>query len=246
MNLENALKMLSPQSINLINNAKDTSPDKFTTADVIMALSLTSTRSRLGLNALLAKMQGNASDAERAINELMKFIRQYAPETVQKASGCHIDRCMAVLAEYAFYEYCRTPATRIICHDCSGKGMVNPPDTEQTEKPGAKSFPQLCQSCHGKGEIHARCRCGGRGEIQDRKKTRERGVIFYKKCERCAGKGYASLPSTVIYQAVLTILPDLNQRTWSRNWKPFYQSLITHCYIEEEKAKKIFHDVTSQ
>ena len=102
-----------------------------------------------------------------------------------------------------------------------------------------------CVACGGKGAINARCRCGGSGQVLDRKATKERGAPVYKTCERCSGNGFSTAPSTDAYKAILTLIPDLHARTWTRNWKPFCDALVDICWKEERHADKEFQQATS-
>ncbi|WP_348983674.1 antitermination protein [Proteus vulgaris] len=52
------------------------------------------------------------------------------------------------------------------------------------------------------------------------------------------------MPSSAAYQAISKLLPELNERTWRRNWKPFYEKLISKCFIEESLAEQSFGSVT--
>lgn len=71
-----------------------------------------------------------------------------------------------------------------------------------------------------------RCRGGGKGEVLYRIATKDQGAPVFKTCERCSGKGFASVPSTMVYKAILRGVPDLHVRTWTRNRKPFYEVLV--------------------
>ncbi|HFO2534973.1 TPA: antitermination protein, partial [Yersinia enterocolitica] len=51
-------------------------------------------------------------------------------------------------------------------------------------------------------------------------------------------------PSTTAYRAITALLPELNERTWRRNWKPFYESLVAKCDIEESYAEDEFQRIT--
>ncbi|MEI9748519.1 antitermination protein [Moellerella wisconsensis] len=64
-----------------------------------------------------------------------------------------------------------------------------------------------------------------------------------KLCSRCSGRGYKRMPSSVAYAAITKIVSELNDRTWRRNWKPFYDQLVAKCYIEESIAEQAFSRV---
>ncbi len=38
--------------------------------------------------------------------------------------------------------------------------------------------------------------------------------------------GFKRVPSSVAYNAIKHLVPELNERTWRRNWKPFYETLV--------------------
>jgi len=236
MQIENALKMLSPRGVNFLSSSSNTSLDKIKPGDVLLALSMASAKASLGINILLAKLVEGGRYQENAIVSLMQFIEQNVPDRIRKAGGASFMACNRLLAQFVLMDYCRSAASSCYCPQCMGKGRLSQPTDEGSRV-------TICPRCAGKGSITARCRCGGRGEIQDRKLSRERGVPIYKKCERCSGRGYALLPSTMVYGAIKEVLPDLHARSWSRNWKPFYEYTIAHCYKEEGVARRAFREV---
>ncbi|RRZ90273.1 antitermination protein [Erwinia sp. 198] len=67
-----------------------------------------------------------------------------------------------------------------------------------------------------------------------------------RECERCSGRGYKRMPASRAYRAVSLLLPNLHERTWNRNWKPFFEMLVTKCEIEESHADTQFRKVTKQ
>ncbi|WWI29739.1 hypothetical protein VRB72_06720 [Erwinia aphidicola] len=40
------------------------------------------------------------------------------------------------------------------------------------------------------------------------------------------------------------MLPELQERTWNNNWRPFFDRLVTKCEIEESHADAEFQKVT--
>ncbi|EKP2119610.1 hypothetical protein OFY73_005020, partial [Salmonella enterica] len=161
-------------------------------------------------------------------------------------------------------------ATSVTCHTCKGSGRitrtqttrkvsypwgkapywasksraVRPSDWEQWTEV-TEILPAVCDACEGKGIISARCRCGGKGEVLDRIATKERGAPVFKTCERCSGNGFSAVPSTAAYKVILKRVPDLHVRTWTRNWKPFLEVLVSICQQEEGKAANEFQRATS-
>ncbi|MCL2897923.1 antitermination protein [Brenneria tiliae] len=91
----------------------------------------------------------------------------------------------------------------------------------------------------------ARCRCRGRGKVTDQAASRAAGTTIEKVCPRCGGSGMKPVKSATAYKVIKALVPELTQRTWSRNWKAFYDSLITQCYQESMAAEKLFSLITS-
>ncbi|MBJ7222332.1 MULTISPECIES: antitermination protein [unclassified Brenneria] len=90
-----------------------------------------------------------------------------------------------------------------------------------------------------------RCRCKGRGKVTDLAASRAAGETIEKVCPRCGGSGMKPVKSVSVYKVIKTLVPDLTQRTWSRNWKVFYDSLIAQCYQESTAAERLFSLITS-
>ncbi|WP_432759344.1 phage holin [Escherichia coli] len=74
---------------------------------------------------------------------------------------------------------------------------------------------ELCQHCHGKGEVSTACRgCKGKGIVLDEKRTRFHGVPVYKICGRCNGNRFSRLPTTLARRHVQKLVPDLTDYQW--------------------------------
>ncbi len=270
MKLESALKHFSPQGMHISDDVKSTSPNRLNGTDIMTGIGVTSSRARFGLAAFFGKAGISKTDEQLAVQVLARYAMESAPRNVRKAAGSELGWCMQVLAQFAFAEYSRSAATSVTCHSCSGSGRTT--RTQTTRKvsyPWGKApywasrsravrpsdweswtevteiVPVVCDACDGKGTISARCRCGGKGEVLDRIVTKERGVPVFKTCERCSGNGFSAVPSTAAHKAILRRLPDLHVRTWTRNWKPFMDSLVDICHSEERKADSAFQDITS-
>ncbi|HBC5084020.1 antitermination protein [Citrobacter koseri] len=270
MKLEAALKHFSPQGMHISDSVKGTSPDRITGTDVMAAIGATSSRARFGLAAFFGKAGISKTDEQLAVQALARHAMETAPKNVRKGAGSEFGWCMQVLAQFAFAEYSRSAATSATCHCCNGSGRVTvtrtirkvsypwgkapywasksravrPSDWEQWNEV-TESVPAVCEVCEGKRTISARCRCGGKGEVLDRKATKEHGAPVFKTCERCGGNGFSSVPSTAAYKAILKRVPELHVRTWTRNWKPFLESLVDICSREERKADTAFQNATS-
>ncbi len=268
MKLEASLKHFSPQGMLISDSVKGTSPDRITGTDVMAAIGATSSRARFGLAAFFGKAGISKTDEQLAVQALAQFAIETAPKSVRKAAGEAFGRCMITLAQFAFAEYARSAATSCACATCNGTGRtvrtqstrkvsfpwgpapywanrsraVRPSDWEQWTEV-KEIVPAVCEACDGKGSISARCRCGGKGEVLDRIATKEQGTPVFKTCERCSGKGFASIKSANVHRAIQMNIPDLHQSSWSRNWKPFYEKLVDtlrqgerHAAVEFEKA----------
>jgi hypothetical protein len=258
MKLEASLKHFSPQGLAYTDSAKSTSPDRITGTDIMAALGSTASKAKFGLWVFLGKNGISSGDEQRAVQQLASIALEFAPKNVRKAAGGQLRQCMLMMARFAFTEYSRSAASTTDCKPCSGKGMIEAWE-DVTRYPGyvgadgeEKITPWIerqlvkkqCSHCEGKGVTSARCRCKGTGTVLDRKATSERGAPVFKECERCTGKGFAGMPSTNVYKAILSLIPDLHVRTWTRNWKPFYDELVKECYVAEGKAESEFMKAT--
>lgn len=259
MKLESALKHFSPQGMHISDSVKGTSPDRLTGTDVMAAIGTTSSRARFGLAAFFGKAGISKTDEQLAVQALARYAMESAPRNVRKAAGGEFGWCMLMLAQFAFAEYSRSAATSVMCHSCSGSGLISQyedvvkypglfnHDGDEIVTPDIKRelVARLCIACDGKGEIKARCRCGGKGEVLDRKATKDRGAPVFKTCDRCSGEGYSRVSSATVHRAILKRLPDLHQSSWSRNWKPFFEVLVGICHRGEKQAANQFEKATS-
>jgi hypothetical protein len=258
MKLESSLKHFSPQGMHISDSVKGTSSERLTGTDVMAAIGTISSRARFGLAAFFGKAGVSKTDQLLAVQALMRHAMDTAPKNVRKAAGGEYGWCMQVLAQFAYAEYSHSAATSVMCHSCSGTGFISrnedvikhpgiiDADGAELVSPKIKNelVKRVCSTCEGKKVILARCRCGGKGEVMDRKATKDRGAPVFKMCERCSGNGYSSVPSTAAYKAILKRVPDLHVRTWTRNWKPFYDSLVQECYWAESMAEIAFERAT--
>lgn len=101
------------------------------------------------------------------------------------------------------------------------------------------------QYCRTADDPLYRCRCGGRGKITDLMASKASGKTVEKMCPRCGGSGLKPPTSAAVYKVIKMLAPDLTQRTWSRNWKVFYDSLVAHCHQEADAAEQLFSVITS-
>ncbi|EKT55775.1 antitermination protein [Providencia sneebia] len=254
MKLENALKNFHPKSPTFGNVAGCTSPDRITGTDTMAAMGMTEAQAKFGMTAFLAKNDISEEDKFSTVEALTQYALKVAPKLVRKAAGKKLGYCLIVLAKMAFEDYARSAGSVFPCSACSGKGLIYK-RKDVIKHPGIRRLDgtviiepwtknekvgELCISCNGKGKIAHRCRCKGRGKVLDEAQTELQGAPVYKDCPRCAGKGFNRMPSSVAYNAIRHLVPDLNERTWRRNWKPFYEKLTSKCFIEESLAEEAF------
>ncbi|MEY0291033.1 antitermination protein [Providencia rettgeri] len=266
MKLENALKNFHPKSPTFGNVAGCTSPDRITGTDIMAAMGMTESQAKFGMTAFLAKNDISEEDKFSTVEALTQYALKVAPKLVRKAAGKKLGYCLIVLARMAFEDYARSAGSVCQCSACSGKGMIDkkvtttkystreaifpsfsksqPKRYTNTERDVVETERVICKSCNGKGQITHRCRCKGRGKVLDEEKTKLQGVPVFKDCPRCEGKGFNRVPSSVAFNAIKHLVPDLTQSSWSRNWKPFYEKLSRKCLIEESIAEQAFSKVT--
>ncbi|MEQ5206588.1 antitermination protein [Proteus sp. fly-1067] len=259
MKLESALKQFYPKSPTFSDSSCSTSPDRLKGMDSAGALGMTEHRAKFGMSAFFAKNDVSEEDKFSTVEQLTRYALKVTPKLVAKSAGNKLGYCLVILSKMAFEDYARSAGSVCECSACAGKGLIYSrkdvvkyqgkasidgtvviePWTEK-EKVG-----ELCKTCNGKGKLTYRCRCKGRGKVLDEKQTElQGGIPAFKNCPRCSGRGYKRMPSSVAYQAIRHIVPELTQPTWSRNWKPFYEKLISKCFSEESSADAIFNKVT--
>ncbi|MEQ5392719.1 antitermination protein [Proteus sp. fly-1013] len=259
MKLESALKQFYPKSPTFSDSSCSTSPDRLKGMDSAGALGMTEQRAKFGMSAFFAKNDVSEEDKFSTVEQLTQYALRVTPKLVAKSAGNKLGYCLVILAKMAFEDYARSAGSVCECSACAGKGLIYShkdvvkyqgktsidgtvviESWSEKEKVG-----ELCKTCNGKGKLTYRCRCKGRGKILDEEQTElQGGVPAFKDCPRCSGRGYKRMPSSVAYQAIRHIVPELTQPTWSRNWKPFYEKLISKCFSEESSADAIFNKVT--
>lgn len=257
MKLENALKNFHPKSPTFGNVAGCTSPDRITGSDINAAMGMTGSQAKFGMTAFLAKNDVSEEDKFSTVEALTQYALSVAPKLVRKAAGKKLGYCLIVLAKMAFEDYARSAGSVFSCSACNGKGLIYS-HKDVIKHPGItrldgtviiepwtknEEVGELCQECNGKGQLAHRCRCKGRGKVLDDIQTKLQGVPVFKDCPRCAGRGFNRVPSSVAYNAIKHLVPDLTQSSWSRNWKPFYEKLASKCFIEESAAELAFSRV---
>ncbi|WIV89953.1 antitermination protein [Proteus appendicitidis] len=255
MKLESALKQFYPKSPMITDTSNCTDPNRMKGMDTAGALGMTEHRAKFGMSAFFAKNDVSEEDKFSTLEHLTQYALKITPRLVAKSAGNKLGYCLVILAKMAFEDYARSAGSVCECQACKGKGIVyNCNDVikysgiinfngDVIVEPKVKNelVGELCQICNGKGTLTYRCRCKGRGKVLDEEQTElQGGIPAFKDCPRCSGRGYKRMPSSVAYQAISKLLPELNERTWRRNWKPFYESLVNKCFIEESRAEQIF------
>ncbi|MDB9568097.1 antitermination protein [Providencia rettgeri] len=257
MKLENSLKNFHPKSPTFGDVSGCTAPDRLTGTDIMAAMGMTESQAKFGMTAFLAKNDISEEDKFSTVEALTRYAKKITPKLVAKAAGKKLGYCLIILARMAFEDYARSAGSVFPCSACSGKGLIYK-RKDVVKHPGITKLDgtviiepwtkneevgELCQECHGKGQLAHRCRCKGRGKVLDEAQTELQGAPVYKDCPRCAGRGFNRVPSSVAYNAIKHLVPDLTQSSWSRNWKPFYEKLASKCFIEESAAEQAFSRV---
>ncbi|CNE50641.1 antitermination protein [Yersinia enterocolitica] len=252
MKLESAMKQFSAKSQMITDSPRATSSDSLKGPDLAAAMGMVEARASFGMAAYLGKVGISKEDRIRTVEQLTQFAMKNAPKHVGKASGRRMAQCMVILAKFAYEEYISSAAATSPCKHCKGKGLIysiqkvvkHPGCGETDAWVEEELVGELCNPCNGKGKISHRCRCNGTGKVRDLEKSKRLGAPVEKECERCSGIGYKRTPSTTAYRAITALLPELNERTWRRNWKPFYESLVAKCDIEESYTEDEFQRIT--
>ncbi|MBN1086560.1 antitermination protein [Erwinia aphidicola] len=259
MKLESAVKYFSPKSMNISGAAPATTPDSLNGTDLMGAIGMCQSKSPFGMAAYMAKTGVSNDDRYRTIEQLLSYAHRTAPKLVVRAAGSNLGKCLVVLSKLAFEEYSRSAASTSDCRECAGSGFIE--ESREVVKyaghinsmTGEEVIPQRievenvrkkCPHCDGKGKVSARCRCNGTGRVRDLEQSELLGEPVDKKCDRCSGRGFKRTPGTRAFRAVNTLLPELQERTWNNNWRPFFDRLVTKCEIEESHADAEFQKVT--
>ncbi|WP_284499248.1 antitermination protein, partial [Escherichia coli] len=155
------------------------------------------------------------------------------------------------LVNFAFADYSRSAASKARCEHCAGTGFHNVLREVVKHSRSGESVikeewvKELCQHCHGKGEVSTACRgCKGKGIVLDEKRTRLHGTPVYKICGRCNGKRFSRLPTTLARHHVQKLVPDLSDYQWYKGYANVIDKLVTKCWQEESYAEAQLRKVT--
>ncbi|EPB3583383.1 antitermination protein [Escherichia coli] len=128
--------------------------------------------------------------------------------------------------------------------ECDGE-VVRPKEPNWTAWANEIRLKELCQHCHGKGEVSTACRgCKGKGIVLDEKRTRLHGTPVYKICGRCNGNRFSRLPTTLARRHVQKLVPDLTDYQWYKGYADVIDKLVTKCWQEEAYAETQLRKVT--
>lgn len=251
MNLESLPKYYSPKSPKLNDETPATGGDALTITDVMAAQGMVQAEAPLGFNLFLAKM--GIQDPQPAIEGLMDYalaLRNPAMKKLSDEARAEMARC---LAQFAYSDYARSAASSCECEHCNGKGVIRCM-REVVKHPGVKGIEatvrreeveELCKHCAGKGKISTACRdCSGRGTAIDKKRSLLHGVPVQKVCDRCNGKGFSRLPTTLARARVARLVPDMTDYQWYNGYAEVINKLVTKCWQEETYAELKLREVT--
>ncbi len=251
MNLESLPKYYSPKSPKLNDETPATGGDALTITDVMAAQGMVQAEAPLGFNLFLAKM--GIQDPQPAIEGLMDYalaLRNPAMKKLSDEARAEMARC---LAQFAYSDYARSAASSCECDHCNGKGVIRIM-REVVKHPGVKGIEatvrreeveELCKHCAGKGKISTACRdCSGRGTAIDKKRSLLHGVPVQKICDRCNGKGFSRLPTTLARARVARLVPDMTDYQWYNGYADVINKLVTKCWQEETYAELKLREVT--
>ncbi|MGE4870360.1 antitermination protein [Yersinia enterocolitica] len=268
MRLESITKHFFAKSTMISDSPRATASDSLTGTDVMAALGLADLKSGFGLELFLAK-QG-ISNPHRAVESLTQYALK---ESVKYKAISKLDEdikqsVVQTLARYAFADYARSAASVRECECCKGEGFIeadvftmkshytmqlpqwakslgqSPSDFEVKRKV-PEVVRLLCKACGGKKVVSNACRCHGKGKVLDQEQTELQGVPVKRDCDKCSGRGYARLPAETVRLFICENITEITQPTWSRNFKPFYEMLITKCHQEEDLADSELQKVTN-
>jgi RecJ-like exonuclease len=233
------------------------------------ALGLAGLKSGIGLDLYLAKI--GISTPDKAVEGLYEIAKRLAGQyrAISELDEDIKQRVLQILATFAYQDYSRSAASVRQCECCAGEGFIeaevftmksamgkmersaetkivllDKPLPCNALKPKREVVRALCKACSGKKVISNSCRCHGKGVVLDKVQTELQGIPVNKECPKCSGRGYARLPAENVRRAICSDAMELTEPTWRRNFKPFYEGLITQCHKEESVADIMLSSVT--
>ncbi|EOX0538037.1 antitermination protein [Klebsiella aerogenes] len=269
MNLESIAKYFAPKSPMFSDSPRATASDSLTGTDVMAALGLVKAKCGFGFDLYLAKIGISSPEPaiEALFNASIEISRGFKAVTQLDADTRR--RVLEIMCAFAYQDYARSAASVRQCTCCNGAGFIDAEVfTTKVHYPDGKPpkwaaitkgvFPSyweewksaregvrvLCSVCNGKGVISNACRCHGKGKVVDQKESQLQGVPVMKECGKCSGRGYARIPAENVRKALCSDVMEISQPTWSRNFKPLYELLVTRCHAEESQADTALKFVT--
>ncbi|TGC25849.1 antitermination protein [Escherichia sp. E1130] len=269
MNLESIAKYFAPKSPMFSDSSRATATDNLTGTDVMAALGLVNARCGFGFDLYLAKI--GISSPDRALEELYVSAVELSRrcKSVTELDETIRRRVLEIMCAFAYQDYTRSAASVRQCDCCAGSGFTEADVfTNKVQYPDGKPpkwaaitngvYPSyweewksvretarvMCNTCNGKGVISNACRCHGKGKVLDKKATELQGVPVMKECGKCSGRGYARLPAESVRKALCEGVMTISQPTWSRNFKPLFELLVSQCHVEESHADAALKSVT--
>lgn len=249
MNLEALPKYYSPKSPKLSDAAPATGSGGLTITDVMAAQGMVQSKAPLGFALFLAK--AGVQDPQFAIEGLLNYAMALDNPTLNKLSEEIRLQIIPYLVSFAFADYSRSAASKARCEPCAGTGFHNVlREVVKYSRSGESVIKEewvkeLCQHCHGKGEVSTACRgCKGKGIVLDEKRTRLHGAPVYKICGRCNGNRFSRLPTTLARCHVQKLVPDLTDYQWYKGYADVIDKLVTKCWQEEAYAEVQLRKVT--
>ncbi|ENS1098166.1 antitermination protein, partial [Escherichia coli] len=162
MNLEALPKYYSPKSPKLSDDAPATGSGGLTITDVMAAQGMVQSKAPLGFALFLAKV--GVQDPQFAIEGLLNYAMALDNPTLNKLSEETRLQLIPYLVNFAFADYSRSAASKARCEHCAGTGFHNVLREVVKHSRSGESVikeewvKELCQHCHGKGEVSTACR----------------------------------------------------------------------------------------
>ncbi|MCW0353974.1 antitermination protein [Pantoea ananatis] len=273
MNLESTIKFFAPKSPMFSDSPRATASDSLDISDVMASFGLTGAQARFGFELFLSKHGITSSDRAVEMLTEFGLSRAGLFQAVAELDENIKRELVQLLATFAYMDYSRSAASKRPCTCCGGTGFIDTEvfNTKSHMPFPARDFVKAsvrmgvegftpssyekvrevreiqrvrCGTCEGKGVISNACRCHGKGKVLDLKQSEIQGVPVMKTCTKCTGRGYSRLPAETVRRAVGYAVMAVSQPTWSRNFKPFYEALITQCHKEESIAGEMLQRVT--
>ncbi len=174
MNLEALPKYYSPKSPKLSDDAPATGSGGLTITDVMAAQGMVQSKAPLGFALFPAKV--GVQDPQFAIEGLLNYAMALDNPTLNKLSEETRLQIIPYLVNFAFADYSGSAASKARCEHCAGTGFHNVLREVVKHSRSGESVikeewvKELCQHCHGKGEVSTACRgCKGKGIVLDEK-----------------------------------------------------------------------------